>query len=77
MVAATTPLVTGHNAFANKAKVKFGDKVRVGDIKLITIQAADNSQHCAFGSGSSLDTCTNAPINTQSQTRNAGSTGSG
>jgi hypothetical protein len=54
MVAATTPLVTGHNPFVNKAKVKFGDKVRVEDTKSITVQAADNNQHCAFGSGSSL-----------------------
>ena len=49
MVAATaTPLVTGHAAFA----VKFGSKVKVGDTRTVAIQAADNSQHCAFGAGS-------------------------
>ena len=46
--ATATPLVTGHAAFA----VKYGSKVKVGDTRTVAIQAADNSQHCAFGSGS-------------------------
>jgi hypothetical protein len=78
MVAATT-LATGHNASA--AKVKFGSKVEVGDTKTKAIQAADNSQHCGFGAGSTTDTCTNTgPVdttNTQTQTTNSGSTGGG
>jgi hypothetical protein len=69
LMVAATPLVTGHNAFASK--------VKVGDTKSKSIQAADNSQHCAFGVSATGDLCTNAPINTQSQTSNAGSTGSG
>ena len=74
MVEATeTPLVTGHNAFASK--------VKVGDTKSKSIQAADNSQHCAFGAGSGAGngphTCDNRPTNTQTQTQNAGGTGTG
>jgi hypothetical protein len=70
MVAATA-FATGHNAFAS------GSKVKVGNTKSVTIQAADNSQHCAFGAGSTVDTCTNTPLNTQTQTSSAGSTGAG
>src|ERR671931_1504195 len=83
MVAAT-PLVTGHNAFAGgKVKTKFGSKVRVGDTQTEAVQAADNSQHCAFGpgagsvtggaglitlqAGASTDACINTPLNTQTQ----------
>ena len=73
MVAATT-LATVHSALAVKLE---GNKVKVGKTKTIAIQAADNSQHCAFGAGSTNDTCTNTPTNTQSQTTNSGSTGSG
>src|SRR5919197_5314347 len=90
MVAAT-PLVTGHNAFAGgKVKTKFGSKVRVGDTQTEAVQAADNSQHCAFGPGAgsvtgpatlgiaaSTDACINTPLNTQTQTTNSGSTGAG
>ena len=93
MVAAT-PLVTGHNAFAGgKVKTKFGSKVRVGDTQTEAVQAADNSQHCAFGpgagsvtggasgvslaGGASADIATNTPHNTQTQTCNSGSTGAG
>jgi hypothetical protein len=71
MVAATA-LTTGHNALAAK-----GNKVKVGNTRTTAIQAADNSQHCAFGAGSSTDSCSNTPRNDQSQTTNAGSTGSG
>ena len=73
MVAATT-LATVHSALAVKLE---GNKVKVGKTKTIAIQAADNSQHCAFGAGSSTDSCSNTPRNDQSQTTNAGSTGSG
>ena len=52
-------------------------RVVIGNTETASVQAADNSQHCAFGAGSTADLCTNAPINTQSQTSNAGSTGSG
>jgi hypothetical protein len=75
MVAATA-LTTGHNALAAKVKLE-GNKVKVGYTKTIAIQAADNSQHCAFGAGSSTDSCDNHPSNSQSQTTNSGSTGSG
>jgi hypothetical protein len=72
MIAAATPLlVTGHNALA------FGNKVKVGDTKSKCIQAADDSQHASFGSGSAFNTANNTPTNTQSQTCNAGSTGTG
>ena len=74
LMVAATAFATGHNAFAVKLE---GNKVKVGGTKAITIQAADNSQHCAFGAGSTVDTCTNTPTNTQSQTANVGSTGSG
>ena len=70
MVAATPLVTTGHNAFAYS-------KVKVGETETKAIQAADNSQHCAFGAGSSTDSCSNTPRNDQSQTTNAGSTGSG
>ena len=94
LMVAATPFVTGHNAFAGgKVKTKFGSKVRVGDTQTEAVQAADNSQHCAFGpgagsvtggtapvqigAGASTDLCFNAPINTQSQTTHSGSTGAG
>jgi hypothetical protein len=70
LMVAATPLVTGHNAFAKS-------KVKVGNSKTLAIQAADNSQDCAFGAGSTLDTCTNTPTNNQTQTTNSGSTGAG
>ena len=74
LMVAATPLVTGHNAFAKS-------KVKVGNSKTLAIQAADNSQDCAFGAGSTTDTCTNTgPVdttNTQTQTTNSGSTGGG
>jgi hypothetical protein len=41
------------------------------------IEAADNSQHAAFGAGSTTDTATNTPTNNQTQTCNSGSTGDG
>ena len=71
LMVAATPFVTGqHNAFAKS-------KTEVGNSTSIAIQAAKNSQHCAFGTDASLDTCTNTPTNTQSQTANVGGTGSG
>ena len=73
---AATALATGHNAFASKG-VNFIHKVKVGETETKAIQAADNSQHCAFGAGSSTDSCDNHPSNSQSQTTNSGSTGSG
>ena len=93
MVAAT-PLVTGHNAFAGgKVKVKYQHKVEVGDTQTESVQAADNSQHCAFGpgagsvtgstglitlqAGASADLCLNTPNNHQTQTTSSGSTGAG
>ena len=73
LMVAATPLVTGHNAFASK--------VKVGDTKSKSIQAADNSQHCAFGAGSGTGNgpheCINEPRNDQTQTQNAGGTGTG
>ena len=94
LMVAATPLVTGHNAFAGgKVKVKYQHKVEVGDTQTESVQAADNSQHCAFGpgagsvtggaggvsigAGASADACLNAPINTQTQDTHAGSTGAG
>jgi hypothetical protein len=72
--ATATPLVTGHAAFAKS-------KVKIGDTKAVAIQAADNSQHCAFGAGSGTGngphTCDNRPDNDQTQTQNAGGTGTG
>jgi hypothetical protein len=75
IMVAATPLVTGHNAFASK--VYFNHKVKVGDTETKCIQAADNSQHAAFGAGSTADLATNTPLNTQTQTCNSGSTGAG
>ena len=76
--AATTPLVTtGHNAFAYSKGVNFIHKVKVGDTETKCIEAADNSQHAVFGAGSTGDNATNKPTNTQSQTCNSGSTGTG
>jgi hypothetical protein len=37
-------------------------------------QKANNSQHAAFGAGSSGNTATSTPTNTQTQTCNIGST---
>ena len=71
LMVAATALATGHSTLA------FGSKVKVGNTKSKCIQAADNSQHAAFGAGSTLDNATNTPTNTQSQTCNAGSTGTG
>ena len=74
VAAAATPLVTGHAAFAKS-------KVKIGDTKALAIQAADNSQHCAFGAGSGTGNgphlCDNHPDNDQTQTQNAGGTGTG
>jgi hypothetical protein len=71
LMVAATAFATGHNALA------FGSKVKVGNTKSKCIQAADNSQHAAFGAGSTGDLATNTPLNTQTQTCNAGSTGAG
>jgi hypothetical protein len=71
MVAATAFATGQHNALA------FGSKVKIGNTKSKCIQAADNSQHAAFGAGSIADLATNTPLNTQTQTCNAGSTGTG
>jgi hypothetical protein len=61
--------------------MKEGNKVKVGDTKTTAIQAADNSQHCASGAGSTTDTSTNTgPLdttNTKRQITNSGSTGGG
>ena len=74
LMVAATAFATGHSAFAAKLE---GNKVKVGNTKTKCIQAADNSQHAAFGAGSTLDNATNTPTNTQSQTCNSGSTGTG
>jgi hypothetical protein len=75
---ATTPAFAGGRG---KNSLKVGDpgrnSLKVGDTRNICIEAADNAQHAAFGSGSTADLATNAPINTQSQTCNVGSTGAG
>jgi hypothetical protein len=67
MIAATT-IIPGHYAHA---------QVTVGGTTASAIQAADNGQHASFGAGSSSNTAYNAPFNDQTQTQNAGSTGTG
>ena len=69
MIAAAT-LIPGHDAQARKS-------VRVGGTRSTSIVAADNSAHQANGPGGSLNAFANAPINTQVQVSNAGSTGTG
>jgi hypothetical protein len=68
MIAAAT-VIPGHDAQARK--------VRVGNTRSTAIQAADNHQSAAAGAGAQLNTFANAPINTQTQVNNAGSTGAG
>ena len=75
-ITATTP------AFAwgkHKYKHKHTDsyKVKVGDTKNKCVEAADNSQHVAFGAGSIADAAVNLPTNVQVQLCNTGSTGAG
>ena len=50
-------------------------RVAIGNTETAVVQAADNSQHCAIGAGATAAVCSSAPINTQTQTTNAGSTG--
>ena len=52
-------------------------RVVIGSTETTAVQAADNSQHCAIGAGATASTCTNTPINNQTQTTNSGSTGAG
>ena len=52
-------------------------RVVIGSTQTAAVQAADNSQHCAIGAGATASTCTNTPINNQTQTTNSGSTGAG
>jgi hypothetical protein len=66
--------------FAVATTPAFASKVRVGDTKNLCVTRADNGQHAAFGAGSTLDTATNTPTNTQNPLLpqcNVGSTGSG
>ncbi|HJT46558.1 MAG TPA: hypothetical protein VJ729_00130 [Nitrososphaeraceae archaeon] len=74
ITATTTP------AFAwGKYKHKHKDNynVKVGSTKNKCVEAADNSQHVAFGAGSIADAAVNLPVNVQAQICNAGSTGAG
>ena len=52
-------------------------RVVIGNTETASVQAADNSQHCAIGAGATVATCSNTPINNQTQTTNSGSTGAG
>jgi hypothetical protein len=52
-------------------------RVVIGSTETTAVQAADNSQHCAIGAGATVATCSNTPINNQTQTTNSGSTGAG
>jgi hypothetical protein len=75
MIAAATVIPT-HDAFAKKKRYHGHVVVaKTGDVT--TVQAADNSQHVSNGAGSIGNTNTNAPINSQSQTANVGSTATG
>jgi hypothetical protein len=73
MIAATTTVIPGHYAHAQQQCMG----VCVGGTAAEAIQAADNSQHASFGAGSSFNTATNTPSNTQNQYQTAGSTGTG
>ena len=81
MVVAATTLALGsiseHLAYAKGTAIKAGGGVKVGGTSNKCKQDADNSQHIAFGAGSTANAAANAPVNVQTQDCNAGSTGSG
>jgi hypothetical protein len=66
-----------HHLLANNNNPSSTHRVVIGNTQTAAVQAADNSQHCAIGAGATVATCSNTPINNQSQTTNSGSTGAG
>lgn len=76
-ITATTTPAFAWGKYKHKDKHKDNYNVKVGSTKNKCTEAADNSQHVAFGAGSIADAAVNLPVNVQAQICNAGSTGAG